>query len=55
MELGAELLAPQDTSTVIIAKEIPASRKHKTSWWTEENLPRLEKALVNSQYPDVRE
>ena len=34
MESGAELLAPQDTSTVRVTKEIPEAKKQRTSWWT---------------------
>ena len=54
MESGAELLAPQDTATVRGAEEIPSAKKQRKNWWTEENWPRLKKALVNSRYPAVR-
>ena len=50
-ELGAELSAPQDTSTVMVANEIPASKKQNTSWWTEDIWTRIKKYLVNSRYP----
>ena len=38
----------------MFAKEIPSEKNHRTSWWTEENCPRLKKYLVNSWHPDVR-
>ena len=41
MESGSELLAPQDTATVRVAKEIPAANKQRASWSMEENWPRL--------------
>ena len=37
MEPGAELLAPQDTSTVRVEEEIPTAKKQRNYWWTEEN------------------
>ena len=54
MESGAEFLAPQDKSTVRVAKEIPAAKKQKNNWWTEDNCPRMKKYLANSWYPAVR-
>ena len=47
-------MAPKDTSAVRVTKERPAAKKQRISWWTEENLPRLNKSLVNSRYPAVR-
>ena len=54
MELGAELLAPQDTATVRVAEERRAAKKQRNHWWAEANWPRLKEALVNSRYPSLR-
>ena len=54
MESGAELLAPQDTSTVRVVDERQTSKKHRNYFWTEDNWPRLKEALVNSRYPYLR-
>ena len=54
MESGAELLAPQETSTFRVAEERRAAKKQSNHWWTEANWPRLKEALVNSRYPSLR-
>ena len=54
-ESGGGFSAPQETVTVRVAKEIPPAKKQRTSWWTEDNWPRLKKALMNSRCPDVIE
>ena len=54
MESGSELLDPQDTAKVRVAKEIPAANKQKASWSMEENWPRLKEALVDIWYPYLR-
>ena len=53
MESEAEFSSPQETSTVRVSKERLEANKHRTSWWTDDNWPRLKKYLVNSQYPYV--
>ena len=37
MESGAELLAQQDTATVMVAEERRAAKKNMNCWWTEAN------------------
>ena len=54
MESGDEFSALQETATVMVAKEITAANKQKTSWWTEDIWSRMKKALVNSWYPYMR-
>ena len=54
MESGCEVLVLQDIASVGVAEEWLAAKKQGNSWRTEENWPRLKKALVNSQYPYLR-
>ena len=54
MESGSELLSPQDTSKVMISGKIPAAKKHRIFWCTEDNWTRLKKDLVNSRYPAAK-
>ena len=51
MESGAEFLAPQDTSTVMVAEERRAVNTKRNHWWSEANWLRLKEALVNIRYP----
>ena len=53
MESGDGLSAPQGPSTVRVSKERPSENKKRHFWCTEDNWPRLKKALANSWYPDV--
>ena len=48
MESGAELLALQVTSTVRVAGDRWAANKEMNYWWTEDNWPRINEALVIS-------